>query len=710
MAYTDEELLQIVGDERKRSIGFGEGDSGELTEARETALSFYKGDMLNVSAEHRMPSLPNRSKAVDTTVADAIETVLPDVLEIFVGGDDVATFIPQGEQDEQAAKDESDFITHVVMVENDGFLNLYTACKDALLVRTGVLHWWWEENSKAEVQLQLSQAQAPMAPMVQAIAGQGGQDLDADEQDDGSVNLTQTKLYGKVCIKAFPPEDFTVARDTVNLKDTTYCAVRDRPRVQDLIARGVDAEVARALPSYVRRNDTIELARDEAGEHDQQADSALHDLRVVETRAHYVRLAGDDGQLTVWRIVTDGEERTLIEKEEVGQIPFAALTPYLNPHRFYGESVSDKLIEVQKIKTALLRMHLDSGYFAINQRHEVADGGSNEHTIADLLRNEPGVPVRVKTTGTVVPIAAGQLDFDTLASLEYAATMAESRSGIVRNAQGINPDTLHDTASGALALMSMAQRRVRMIARIFAETGIKDLFLGVHAMLRASYTQEHAPATAKIGNKWQTMQPNEWPEREAMTVHVGVGSAGKEHDLAIAAQRLQYVQEVITLQGGLSGPLVTAGDAFNALSDWESAAGSKKADQFWTDPTQLGAPQPQPKPDPEMAKAQQQMQLQQQTAQANAQLEQQKAATKAQSDEAAATRDFQLQQQRIEGELALKREQNTQQMQLEREKAGQTLQLQREEMLATVALKREELRMKASTSTDVDSAVEALPG
>src|SRR4051812_11199010 len=95
--YSDDDLLKIVGEERKRSIGFGEGDSGELTSARETALAFYKGDMLNVSAEHKVASLPGRSKAVDSTVADAIETVLPDVIEVFVGGEDVATFIPQGE-------------------------------------------------------------------------------------------------------------------------------------------------------------------------------------------------------------------------------------------------------------------------------------------------------------------------------------------------------------------------------------------------------------------------------------------------------------------------------------------------------------------------------------------------------------------------------------------------------------------------------------
>jgi hypothetical protein len=127
--YDDEELLKIVGEERKRSIGFGEGDNGELQAARVKALAYAKGEMADI------PSLPNRSAVVDTTVADAIETVLPDIMEVFVGGEDVATFIPQGEQDEDAAQSETDYVQYLVFEENPGFLVLYSALKDSLLTR-----------------------------------------------------------------------------------------------------------------------------------------------------------------------------------------------------------------------------------------------------------------------------------------------------------------------------------------------------------------------------------------------------------------------------------------------------------------------------------------------------------------------------------------------------------------------------------------------
>jgi hypothetical protein len=94
---------------------------------QDKALAYAKGEMTD------LPSLTNRSAATDSTVADAVETVLPDVLEVFIGGEDVATFQPQGEEDEERAQEETDYVNHVVFAENEGFLNLYTAFKDALL-------------------------------------------------------------------------------------------------------------------------------------------------------------------------------------------------------------------------------------------------------------------------------------------------------------------------------------------------------------------------------------------------------------------------------------------------------------------------------------------------------------------------------------------------------------------------------------------------
>jgi hypothetical protein len=382
------------------------------------------------------------------------------------------------------------------------------------------------------------------------------------------------------------PDDFTVAPDTTGLKETTYCAMRARPRAQDLKAQGFDPKLIDGLPAWgTDKNTAIELARDTAGEHAQGVLSeagGLNDLRTVEVVTHFVRLLGDDGTLESWRVVTGGGETVLLEAEKANRINFAAVTPYPVAHRFYGRSLADLLVEVQRIKTVLTRIVLDSGYFAFNQRLEVSEDAMGAHTISDLLRNEPGVPIRSKNGEAVRPIPSGALTFDVLGALEYFSTVAEQRTGVVRNAQGLNPDTLHDTAKGALALMNAAQKRVRLIARIFAETGIKDLFVGVHAAIRENAT---APRIARLRGNWVSVDPSTWAERNDMTIEVGLGAAGKDFEIAALGQVATVMQSIVTEQGGAVGPIVTVQNVYNAAKRLFGKLGIKTPELFLTDPS-----------------------------------------------------------------------------------------------------------------------------
>jgi hypothetical protein len=337
----------------------------------------------------------------------------------------------------------------------------------------------------------------------------------------------------------------------------------------------------------------------------------------VEIVEHYVRLADDDGSLKIWRVVTGGDETVLLAKEEVDCIPFAAITPYVVAHRFYGRSVADLTIQIQQLKTALLRMLLDGGYFALNQRLTVNMTGANEFTIPDLLRNEPGIPIRTKGEGVVQPVQSGGLGFDVLAALEQVSVMGEQRTGIVRNAQGLKPDTLHDTASGAMALMTNAQKRVRLIARVFAETGVKDLFLGVHACLRKYATQ---PVQAKLGGGWTQADPRSFAERKDMTVEVGVGSGGKEHAMLVGQQLAVLMQQVAAAPGGPQ--MITPAQVYNAAKfNVERGLGLKSVDPYIQDPAKAPPQEtPPPPPDPKLVEVQQKGQLEREKMQLDAQL------------------------------------------------------------------------------------------
>lgn len=664
----DSELLAILADERKRSVGFDHDD--ELANARELALNYFKGEMPDV------PSLPNRSKAVSTDVADAIETILPDLVEIFAAGDDVAAFLPKGQEDEEAAQQETDYVNHVVFNENDGFMNLYTFFKDALQVKTGLLTWWWEDNDPEEESFE------GKSILDLAAAAQDSEIVEAEEgEQPETVDFTVRRAVpGRLKIAPIPPEDFTVGEDTVRLPEATYCGWRARPRAQELIVEGIDPEIVARLPAYDSgRDDSTDDARDTAGEGDEEQTGGIGDLRRVEVVTHYIRLE-EEGRLQLWRVRTGGAETILIDKEKADEINIAAITPYVVTHRFYGESIADRLIEIQRINTALTRIALDSGYFALNQRMEVAMTGSNEYTIGDLLRNEPNVPVRVQTPGTIKPISAGSLNFDVFGALEYFQTKAEQRTGIVRAAQGLTPDTLHETAKGALALLSQAQKRVRLIARIFAETGVKDLFLGVHATLRKHAEQA---ATVRLRNKWVDVAPTSWGQRNDMTIEVGLGASGREAELVAMREQLALTEKLVGLQGGANGPLVTMDNLYNLTKRFFEKTGAKSPELYVSDPKEQ-PPQP-PQPDPEAAKARAQVQI-----------EQMKAQAKAQTDAMNAQNSLVIEREKLAADVELRRIEAGERLKLAREEMMARIELNRQQAADELVLKQQEMQLEAT--------------
>ena len=691
MDLTDDELLGIVSSERRMSIGFDH--DAILNAQREMALNYYKGDMPDI------PNLDNRSTAISMDIAEAIETILPDLLEIFTGGEDVAAFVPNGPQDEQQAKQETDYVNHVLFNDNPGFLNIYSFIKDACLSKVGCLTWWWDTGDEAEpeqftgkslMDVQVAQQDGEVLKLTQCDY------LGPDGQPCYDFEFQRKKPAGGVRVGAVAPEDFTVAPDTVHLSKTTYCAMRTRQRAQDLIADGIPRDVVDNLPSYGAQWDEAQvLARDTAGEHADQwpGTGGVGDMRNIETVHHYVRILDGD-RLQLWKVHTGGNETVLISKERINRIPFAAASPFMVSHRFYGESIADRLIEIQRIKTALTRMGLDSAYFALNQRVEVSMADTNEYTISDLLRNEPGMPIRSKTGHAIKPVEAGTLPFPTFDALEYFSVQGEQRTGIVRNAQGLNPDSLHDTATGQQALMGAAQKRIRLIARVLAEVGLKDAYLGIHAMILEHPEQQ---AVVRLSGSWVEVDPTQWGDRNDMTIEVGLGAAGRAQDMMSINSVLQN-QELIVKTLGPQNPLVTPMNAYNALTRAAEKSGIKSPELYYTkpEPPQPGAPPPQPAPNPDVMKAQASAQNDQQKLQQEGQLSQAKLAQDRQLSQAKIESEHAIQQQKIAADTKLRKRQMDMETALQREKIAGELQLKREQMQMEMATENREVTLDAA--------------
>ncbi len=102
-------------------------------------------------------------------------------MDIFAGSDEVVRFEPVGPEDEAAAQQETDYVNHVFMQQNPGFMILYSFIKDALLSKVGIVKVWWEEREEEEPRDLLRPHRRPVR-----AAGAGGGGIRRRDEDRGA--------------------------------------------------------------------------------------------------------------------------------------------------------------------------------------------------------------------------------------------------------------------------------------------------------------------------------------------------------------------------------------------------------------------------------------------------------------------------------------------------------------------------------------------
>jgi hypothetical protein len=449
-----------------------------------------------------------------------------------------------------------------------------------------------------------------------------------------------------------------------------------------LIAQGYDREQVKKLPSYTLAHTIEEQARDTVNESTlRQGDDGLNgSSRLIRITEHYVRMdyEGND-EAALYRCTTAGEEGELllrdgeadVVREDV--IPFAAMTPVIVTHRFFGRSIADLVMDIQRIKTALLRALLDNAYLANNPRTEVPESHATETTLDDLLVSRPGGIVRTKMPGGLTVLKHPDIGGDVFPLLQYQDATREWRTGVSRQGQGVDPNALQNqVATIANQMFNASQAKVKLIGRIFAETGVRDLFSLLHMTIRKNGSQAQ---TVRLRNQWITVDPRDWKARNDMTINVGLGTGSKTEQLA-------HLQLIIGAQKeAIAAGLVSAKNLFHSAKELVKLAGHKNVDAFFTppgaraDPADPASAPIQPPSDPKHAEI----------------------AAKAQAEQAKITADAAHQKMKLDAQLAFEREKFA----LEKELKLLDLQIARERHAHEMA--------RAAAKTIIDGAPAAAP-
>jgi len=676
---TDDQILSKIDNEEQ--IAYGINDA-QLSSERAEAVNFYLGEKFGNEVE-------GRSQVVSYDVQDTIESALPQLLKVFVSGDEVVKFEPKGPEDQDAANQETDYVNHIVMEKNPGFEIFYVWFKDALLSKNGYVKAYYEEYEEAEEesyngltddQLDMLASDdnieilehtsypdpsAPQMPLTPPMVSQP--DV---EQEDGTVTIEQEsaqafmqpmlhdvkirvkEMTGEICIKNVAPESIMVSVDAngTDLESARFVQHRELMHPSE-VAEIFDVDEDE-LHEILAEQDEFEIESNARDIYDEQYDRAV-DTSEVLVKDTYLKV---DGKRQ--RFVVVGN-RIIYKDESCDHVPFACITPMIMPHRHIGRSYTDLTKDIQMIKSTLIRGQLDNMYLSNNGRYAISD----RVNLDDMLTSRPGGVVRVQGEpgSAIQPLQHAPFPTTSFTMVEYMDNMKEKRTGITAYNQGLDSNSLNKTASGVAQIMSAAQQRLELVARTFAETGVKDLFMLVHRLVRQNVTK---PDIVRIRNQWVEVDPREWKNRKDLSISVGLGAGNKDQQLMHLNNILQMQKEAI--QVGLTDK----NKIYNALAKLTQNAGFKNPDEFWTDPSNQPPQQQQPNPQEQLVQGQ--LAIEQAKAQADMQLE-------AQKNQA----DYEQEQLRSQNDILIEREKIAAQAELERFKA----QLKAETDMAIAQLK-----------------------
>ena len=419
------------------------------------------------------------------------------------------------------------------------------------------------------------------------------------------VVVNRMNKKGQVRIENVPPEEFLIARNAKTIEEAHFTAHRKYITRSELVEMGFDAEEVKGLPtdndqrySEERTTRYEDLDYNSLNRHT-TSDTANDQILIYEC---YIKLDEDEDGIAELRKVTVAGDSSykILDNVPFDRQPFVSVTPILVPHRFYGRSVSELVEDVQLVKSTIMRQLLDNMYLTNNNRVAVMDGQVN---IDDLLTNRPGGIVRTKQPpqSVIQPLQSQPLNQQAMPLLEYLDVVREQRTGITRYSQGMDADSLNKTASGINQILTQAQLRVELICRVFAETGVKELF---KKLLETVIKHETKEKIIRVNEQYVTMMPMEWINRCNVDIQVGLGTGSKEQELVILNNILERQLQAINLQKSAAGPMVNLRNVHNTLTKLVEAAGLKNVETYFTDPI-VGAsqmPPPQQPPPTEFEK------------------------------------------------------------------------------------------------------------
>lgn len=530
----------------------------------------------------RFPILSKTSDLVSTDVADTIEWALPSLMKVFTGSDEVITIAGVTEEDDTKAETMQELLVYQLQRQNKFFPILYNWMKDALITGMGIIKCYWErtEGYTTEQTTLNNEALQALQQTGVPIVSIEGPDIYGD-----FVVTYQSPYYVKNApkIENILVSDFIYSSDAKSLEEANFVAQKRKVTMSYLRereAQGVYANIDEIKTEDFRQSKIESPIEQVIG--DKYNDLTFNEedkarLEVVIYECYTKMDINGDGILEDMIITICGDTIIRIEQNYMGRHPFFTISPTKDPHRIWVKRSYAELIgELQDLKVALTRQIMHNVALNNDPKMLLAEDAIN---IDDYIQGRK--VIRMKSghslSEVAMPMPVHPLSPQTFQFLEYIEGQKENRTGITRYNQGLDANSLNKTATGISAILGQSSQRLELIARMFAETGIYELFRFMVSLNQKFIDQN---TVIRLTNKSLKINPEDLTGNFDLVVNAGISIATKESTI-MATQTLLTA----LMQANAGGYMVsTPENIYNLFKKWIESIGFKNYGDYITDP------------------------------------------------------------------------------------------------------------------------------
>ena len=613
----DEQVEDPVSEEELQNIVIAEIDDAQnyiddvISPERATAGQYYKGEPFGNEEE-------GRSQAMSMDVRDTVQAMMPSIMKMFFAANNVVEFAPNGPEDVETAQQATDYVNYCLTRDNNLFNECYSTFKDALIRKNGIMKVWWDTEKDVTThyftgldEATFSVLQSDPTVEVKDVEITYGETM--TETPMGMMGQTQPATYdctvvrtvekGRLRVQSVPPEEFLIDRRARSIETAEFVAHRRYVTVSDLVKMGYDFDEVQdlgfeTLDDFEGNPETFDRNPQAFVQITGRTDTTSRKVLYIEGYV-YVDMDGD-GIAELCRVCVAGSANKVLHWEPCDFIPFVDFCPDPEPHTFFGMSIADVTMDIQLIKSNILRNTLDSLAQSIHPRTGVVEGQVN---IEDVMNTEVGGIIRMRAPGMVQPFVMPFVGQQAFPMLQYMDELRENRTGISKAASGLDANALQSSTRAAVAAtITAAAQHIELICRIFAETGMKNLF---RKSMQLIAKNQDAPRMVRLRNTFVPIDPRVWDTSMDVVVNVALGTGSNEEKMAFLGQ-VAAKQEMLMQMGA---PLADMQGYYNTLAQMMALAGYKDPTVFFKDPAMMPPPPPPapPQPTPEEMLSQVQM-------------------------------------------------------------------------------------------------------